>query len=314
MSNSILNNEEVEALLSAIEGGQVLVGQKIEPKREKKVQHYDFRRPDRFPREQKRRLQKISEEVAKSVGVTLSRYLRTSVVVELIAIEEFSYEVFINSFTDVICANVVNLKPLSGLGCLTIDVGFCLAIVDRGLGGPGKIPQKVRPLTMIEESVVGVVLSNIMEDIKMCWSKLAKLEWSLEKMEMDIKSLQLVPITELMISINFAISGDLGNGTIILCMPVASLEMLMIKAKLEKVDRQKEIAIIENVINEVELNATVVFGSTQLSLNELMNLRAGDVVKLDNKITEDLCLTIAGKTKHYGKPGVVGKKVAFQVS
>ena len=28
MSNSILNNEEVEALLSAIEGGQVLVGAK----------------------------------------------------------------------------------------------------------------------------------------------------------------------------------------------------------------------------------------------------------------------------------------------
>ena len=59
MSNSILNNEEVDALLSAIEGGQILVGQKVEPKKEKKIQHYDFRRPDRFPREQKRRLQKL---------------------------------------------------------------------------------------------------------------------------------------------------------------------------------------------------------------------------------------------------------------
>src|SRR3972149_4331241 len=314
MANSILNNDEVEALLSAIEGGQVLVGQRVEPKKEKKVQHYDFRRPDRFPREQKRRLQKISEEVAKAVGITLSRYLRTSVVVELIAIEEFSYEVFVNSFTDVVCANVVNLKPLNGLGCLTIDVGFCLAIVDRGLGGPGKIPQKVRPLTMIEESVVGAVLSNIMEDIKLCWAKLAKLEWNLEKMEMDIKSLQLVPITELMMSINFAISGDLGNGTMILCIPVTSLEMIMVKSKLEKIDRQKEIAVIENVIKEVELNASVVLGATQLSLNELINLKAGDVVKLDNKGTEDLCLKIGGKAKHYGKPGVVGKKMAFQMS
>ena len=314
MSNSILNNEEVEALLSAIEGGQILVGQKVEPKKGKKIQHYDFRRPDRFPREQKQRLQKISEEVAKAVGNTLTRYLRSSVVVELIAIEEFSYEVFVNSFTDVVCANVVNLKPLNGLGCLTIDVGFCLAVVDRGLGGPGKIPQKTRPLTLIEESVVGVVLSNIMEDIKLCWAKLSKLEWNLEKMEMDIKSLQLVPITELMISMNFAISGDLGNGTIILCIPVASLEMLMIKSKLEKTDRQKEIAIIENVIKEIELNASVVFGATQLSLNELINLKAGDVVKLDNKVTEDLCLKVEGIAKQYGKPGVVGKKMAFQVS
>src|SRR3972149_2991912 len=102
------------------------------------------------------------------------------------------------------------------MGLMPLELVPCLAIVDRGLGGPGKIPQKVRPLTMIEESVMGVVLSSIMEDVKLCWSKLAKLEWSLEKMEMDIKSLLLVPITELMISINFAISGDIGNGTVIL--------------------------------------------------------------------------------------------------
>lgn len=314
MSNSILNNEEVDALLSAIEGGQVLVGQKVEPKKDKKIQHYDFRRPDRFPREQKRRLQKISEEVAKQMGTTLSRFLRSSIVVELIAIEEFSYEVFVNSFTDIVCANVVNLKPHNGVGFLTVDVGFCLAIIDRGLGGPGKIPQKTRPLTMIEESVIGSVLSDIMEDIKMCWLKLEKLEWSIEKMEMEIKSLQLIPVTELMISINFAISGDLGNGTFILCIPVAILEMLMIKTKSEKIGRQKEIANIENVIREVELNASVVFGATQLSLNELVKLKTGDVVMLDNKITEDLCLMIDGKARHYGKPGVVGKKMAFQMS
>ncbi len=314
MSNSILNNEEVDALLSAIEGGQVLVGQKVEPKKDKKIQHYDFRRPDRFPREQKRRLQKISEEVAKQMGTTLSRFLRSSIVVELIAIEEFSYEVFVNSFTDIVCANVVNLKPHNGVGFLTVDVGFCLAIIDRGLGGPGKIPQKTRPLTMIEESVIGSVLSDIMEDIKMCWLKLEKLEWSIEKMEMEIKSLQLIPVTELMISINFAISGDLGNGTFILCIPVAILEMLMIKTKSEKIGRQKEIANIENVIREVELNASVVFGATQLSLNELLKLKTGDVVMLDNKITEDLCLMIDGKARHYGKPGVVGKKMAFQMS
>lgn len=314
MANSILNNEEVEALLSAIEGGQVLVGQKEEPKKDKKIQHYDFRRPDRFPREQKRRLQKISEELAKHMGSTLSHFLRSSIVVELIAIEEFSYEVFVNSFTDIVCANVLNLKPHNGVGFLTVDVGFCLAVIDRGLGGPGKIPQKTRPLTLIEESVIGSVLLNIMEDIKICWLKLEKLEWSIEKMEMDIKSLQLIPVTELMISINFAISGDLGNGTFILCIPVAILEMLMMKSKLEKIERQKEIANIENVIREVELNASVVFGATQLSLNELLNLKAGDVVKLDNKITEDLCLKIEGKAKHYGKPGVVGKKMAFQMS
>lgn len=314
MSNAILTNQEVEALLSAIESGQVLVGQKVEPKKEKKVQHYDFRRPDRFPREQKRRLQKISEEIAKSIGGTLSRFLRVSVNIELIAIEEFSYEVFLNSFTDIVCANVVNLKPLNGLGCLTVDVGFCLAILDRGLGGPGRIPQKIRPLTLIEESVIGVVLLSIIEEMKPCWAKLVQPEWKIEKMDMDIKSLQIAPATELVISINFAANGELGNGAIILCVPVTSLETVMIKSKTKKVERKDEIAIISDVIRETEVTTSVVLGTTQLILNELINLKVGDVIRLDNKITEDIHMEIEEKIKCYGKPGMVGKKLALQVS
>ncbi|MBW7899366.1 Flagellar motor switch protein FliM [Candidatus Brocadiaceae bacterium B188] len=314
MPNAILTNQEVEALLSAIENGQVLVGQKVEPKKEKKIQHYDFRRPDRFPREQKRRLQKISEEMAKTMGVTLSRFLRVSIDVELIAIEEFCYEVFLNSFTDRICASVLNLKPLNGYGCLTADVSFCLAIVDRGLGGTGKVPQKIRPLTLIEESVISVVLSSIVEDIKHCWFKLMQPEWKIEKIDMDIKSLQIAPAIELVIAINFAVNGDLGNGTIILCIPVTSLEMIMGKSRIKKLERKDELAGIEEVIRETKLTTSVVMGSTQLVLQDLINLKVGDVIRLDNKITEDICMVIEEKAKYYGKPGAVGKKLAFQVS
>lgn len=314
MANAILKNEEVEALLAAIETGQVLVGQKVETKKDKKIQHYDFRRPDRFPREQKRRLQKISEEVAKAMGISLSRYLSASIVVELVAIEEFSYEVFVSSFTDIMCTSVLSLKPFNGLGCLTLDVGYCLAMVDRGLGGPGRIPQKIRPLTMIEEAVVNAVLLSVVEEVKICWLKIAHLDWKIEKIESDIKSLQIAPSTEVMISINFATSGDLGNGTIILCIPVTTLEMMMIKSKTEKVSRQDEIAIVKDVLNNVELTTSVVLGTTNLSLNELINLKEGDVVRLDNKVNDFLRLEIEEKVKSYGKPGVVSKNLAFQVS
>src|SRR4030067_709197 len=170
MSDAILSNEEVDALLNAIESGQVLVGEQIEQKVVKKVQHYDFRRPDRFPREQKRQLQKISENMAVNMGLTFSQYVRTTVGVELIAIEEFSYELFLNSFTDIVCASVVDLTPYRGKGCLTLDAGFCLAMIDRGLGGPGKIQQKIRPLTIIEESVVSQVLLNVLHSMCLCWN------------------------------------------------------------------------------------------------------------------------------------------------
>jgi flagellar motor switch protein FliM len=144
--------------------------------------------------------------------------------------------------------------------------------------------------------------------------KIAHLDWKIEKIESDIKSLQIASSTEVMISINFATSGDLSNGTIILCIPVTTLEMMMIKSKTEKIGRQEEIALVKNVLNNVELTTTVVLGTTNLSLNELINLKEGDVVRLDNKVNAFLGLEIGEKVKAYGKPGVVSKKLAFQVS
>ncbi|MDR4509060.1 MAG: flagellar motor switch protein FliM [Candidatus Brocadiaceae bacterium] len=313
MSNAILSNEEVDALLNAIENGQVLVGQKAEKSKEKKIQHYDFRRPDRFPREQKRRLQKMSEEMADIIGFTLSSYLRTSVRVELIAIEELSYEIFVNSFTDIVCANVLHLKPLSGRGCLTVDVGYCLAIVDRGLGGPGKIPQKTRPLTLVEEAIIASVFTNVLDEVKASWHDLAELQWSIEKTDRDLKTLQVASSTESMISINFATNGDLGNGTIILCIPVITLEMLMMKTVVSPLEKEEEMILIRNLLQEIEVNITAVLGTTQLSFHELLKLKIGDVIKLDNRVTGDICLEIDEKPKYTGKPGIVGKKMAFKV-
>jgi len=314
MSDAILSNEEVDALLSAIESGQVLVGEQVEQKREKKVQHYDFRRPDRFPREQKRHLQKISEEMAIAIGASFSQYLRTQIDVELIAIEEFSYEVFLNSFTDIVCANVVNLKPVQGFGCLTVDIGYSLAMVDRGLGGPGKIPQKLKPLTIIEEAVVALILSSALNAMNQCWLDTLQPEWEIEKTDTDIRSLQVAHNTESMISINFAISGEIGNGTIILCVPVASLEAMMGNTSVEKVDREEEFTAIKRTLCEVDLITSAILGTTQLLFNDLVNLKPGDVIKMDNKITQEITMEIEDKPKFYGFPGVVGKNMAFKVS
>ncbi|MBM4055517.1 MAG: flagellar motor switch protein FliM [Planctomycetes bacterium] len=314
MSDAILSNDEVDALLNAIESGQVLVGEQVEHKVQKKIQHYDFRRPDRFPREQKRQLQKISENMAVNMGLTFSQYVRTTVDVELIAIEEFSYELFMNSFTDLVCASVVDLTPYRGNGCLTLDVGFCLAMVDRGLGGPGKTQQKLRPLTIIEESVVSQVLSNVLHSMCMCWNDVAEIDWQIAKTDMDLRSLQVAHNTESMIAINFAISGELGTGTLIFCLPVASLEAIMGKIKEATIDREAEISMIKKTLTQVPLSINTILGSTHLTFNELINLKVGDVISLDNKITDNLSMEIDEKPKFYGTPGVSGKKLAIKLS
>ena len=45
-----------------------------------------------------------------------------------------------------------------------------------------------------------------------------------------------------------------------------------------------------------------------------MKLEQGDVLVLDKNINERFNLMLAGKTKFLGKPGIVGKKVAVQIT
>ena len=44
-----------------------------------------------------------------------------------------------------------------------------------------------------------------------------------------------------------------------------------------------------------------------------MNLKAGDVLRLDGKVTNNLKVFVEGKNKFYGKLGLNGSKKAIQI-
>ena len=56
-------------------------------------------------------------------------------------------------------------------------------------------------------------------------------------------------------------------------------------------------------------------GSINLPVREVLALRVGDIVRLTNtKVGDPLTLGVGSKKKFYCQPGVVGKKMAIQVT
>lgn len=313
MSGAILTKEEVEALLSAIHEGQVLLGQTKGPKQHWKLQHYDFRRPERFPKEERRKLQKIHENASRIIGNSLSKYLRSSIDIHLISIEELTYDVFIDSCADMAYANVLNLQPMTGLGCLILDLNLCFAIVDKGLGGPGGILHKVRPLTNVETAIIDTIITNILNDIKLAWKDVYAIDWKVQKKEFEPKAVQIVLPSEIVLSIKFASSGDLGFGGITLCLPFQALKQVVMGIEHRKISREEEISLIKNTLEKTSLEITTILGSTEVPIHDLLNLKPGSVVALDNKVFDEVELNIDGKTKFYGRPGLFGKKKVVEI-
>jgi flagellar motor switch protein FliM len=71
---------------------------------------------------------------------------------------------------------------------------------------------------------------------------------------------------------------------------------------------------LEGLVRDLPVEISVVLGTAQVPLPDLSGLRAGDVVVLDQRVTEPLPILVGGEQKFLGWPGRVGEAQAFQIA
>ena len=79
----ILSQSEIDALLNALQTGEVDAESIKQQKNEKKIRIYDFRRPNKFSKEQLNTIEVISENYCRLITTFLSGQLRARVQVKV---------------------------------------------------------------------------------------------------------------------------------------------------------------------------------------------------------------------------------------
>ena len=119
--SEVLSQNEIDALLQALSSGEV-DAQKIRKETEEmKIKEYDFRRPNKFAKDQLRTLQIIYENFSMLLKNFLSAYLRTVVHVEVLSVEQLTSYEFMNAIESS-RSRVVDFLPLMARypGCIPI--------------------------------------------------------------------------------------------------------------------------------------------------------------------------------------------------
>src|SRR5688572_28129564 len=133
---------------------------------EKKVQPYNFKRPDRISKNQIRSLNFVHDRFARNFSASVSAYLRTVVEVSLEDIRQISYAEFLGSVSDPTCYAAVSMKPLDGLAAVELSPNLVFPIIDRLLGGSGRPIATPRPMTEIEQSIIQNILKLMVDNLK----------------------------------------------------------------------------------------------------------------------------------------------------
>jgi flagellar motor switch protein FliM len=327
MSGEVLSQEEVESLLSAMEGRGAAAAPGASPagsiaRPGEKISPYDFKRPERVGKEQMRALQTMHEGFGRNFGAALSALLRTIVEVKLTSVDQLTYSEFVFSLENPTCFNLINAPPLEGKLILDINLSLLYPIIDRLLGGSSEAAIPVRrPLTEIEMRLVSRITDLFLAEMKHAWENVLELNLSVDRVESNPQLVQIVPPNEVVVLISFEITlGDV-RGMANLCITYNSIERISGQltsnswvAYGKKPPTSQSIQQISGQLTGSLVEVVVDLAETHIATADLLELQVGDIITTEKDVKQPLVVSIEGRPKFHADPGVLKGRKAVQVA
>lgn len=322
--SDVLSQNEIDELLSALSSGEVDVTEIEEEKKEKKVKKYDFRRPDKFGKDQLRTLEIIHENFSRLLNNFLSGYLRTYTEVDVLSTQGMTYSEFSNSVSNPAILGIVKFSPLDGQIIIDMAVDVAFAMIERVLGGAGKsgLLKEARALTEIEMVLLKNIMNKFINLLKEPWGNIIELKPKLENIETNSQFAQIVSPSESIALITFNLKiGDV-EGMVNIAIPHYVIEPILpnltsklwFQSNLKKQLTDEERAALHNRIERANLNIKTIVGRSTLLVEEFLSLQVGDVVILNSKVNDELEVFVDQELKYYGHPGVKNNHMAVRIT
>ena len=321
----VLEQNEVDALLAAVEAGQLAPAAHQatggRPK-EHKVTDYDFQRPERVTKEQMRSLSSLHETFARSFGAAMSGFLRTIVEIRVGNIEQLTYGDFIASLPNPTCFNLISPHPLEGQMCLELSPMIIYPIIDRLLGGSSAemfIPQ--RPLTAIEMRLIRRMIDLALSSLRESWANIQELDFKLDDTESNPRLVQIVPPNEVVVVVGFEIKMGGRAGTMALCIPFNVVEPLAPKLSNQSwLNYHKRVAAVDSTAQVARRVAKATVGMraflayTRITVAELADLAPGDILTTERPANAEIIVQVEGLNKFAARLGQHKGKKALKIS
>jgi len=310
--NTQLNQEDIDRLFR--EAGSIGGDDSRTPA--KKYMTYDFRRPDRIPKEQLRSIHLLHDFFARNLASSLGAYLRAYVVVHLVSVEQLSFAEFLQDLPTPTCISTIGMKPLDGNAVLEINPSLVFPILDILLGGSGKSSMKeFREVTEIEQSIIEGVLRIVLHDLTETWRPVQDIDFKIDGMETQPQLIQILSPNEAIVAIGFEITTGDNRGMMNFGIPSIMVKMLGQKFEQQwsirrKTASEEEQARMYRIINGLPMAVDARLEGATLRMEDLLDLEAGDVLTLDLPLTRPVSVEVNGRAKFEGEVVVAGRNRA----
>jgi len=318
MSEQILSQEEIDALLTAMDKGEVDVNDGKKGPGEAEVKAFNLTSQNRMLRDQFDALEEAYDKFCTLMDTSLTTNLQQAVEIEFVSTEMVKYGEFISAFTNPTGFGIFTMEPLIGPALLVIEPNLVFSLIDCMFGGNGKPTDKIREFTIIEKRMLKRIVIQMLEKLEEAWKVVYQLKFSLKKIESKPEFVHLVNPNELMLIILFSIKGEIFSGNIHLC--ISSLMLEPIKEYLSSrymTEKDMENAWgsqIKDLLKNTNVTLIAELGKTTKTIGNLLDLKVDDVINLPTGTQDLLKINVEDVPKYQGFPGIVKGNNAVEIT
>lgn len=321
-----LSQWEIDALLNDLPGDSAGEDEAGTARRERSaltaIKSYDFRRPDKFSKEQWATLQSIHEHFARILGASFSSRLRTIVSVRLSSLEQGLYEEWQTQVPNPAVCYVMAMRPLSGSIVVEFSSELAAEVVDRLLGGNGALVDRSREMGEVELGLLRSFSRTFSMALQEMWSTVRPVETTLQDLGQDASIIQVAAPTDVVLTATFEMTVGNHRGQMSLCLPYQVIEpltpslsaQLWMSSTTRHAVSEDERRAMEMLIGRSRVDLAVILGGVDLPARTIAGLQEGDTFVLDARLGRPLEVVIGERTRFLALPGVIGSHMGIQIA
>ncbi|MBI9112654.1 flagellar motor switch protein FliM [Maridesulfovibrio ferrireducens] len=317
--SKILQQDEVDALLRGLSGGEVEAEQYI-PDDDSGVVTFDLANQDRIIRGRMPVLEIVNDRFARLATNNLANTMRKRVDINPISIDMSKFGDFMRSLPVPTSLSIFKMDPLRGNAILVVDSRLVFALVESFFGGSGSQPKvEGRDFTPIEQAIVDRVVKIALSNLEDSWRPVHEVHLELIRSEVNPQFAAIVPPSDVVIVITFEVELENAIGSLIVCLPYSTLEPIRSKLHASFQSERLEIDHVwvsrfKERLLETPVELVVRLGRTKITGRQLVNLEEGDLLLLNTDEEDMIECEVEGVLKYYGIPGRVKANRALQIT
>ncbi|MGB9710050.1 MAG: flagellar motor switch protein FliM [Thermodesulfovibrio sp.] len=317
-NDEILSQEEIDALLKGISGGEVETETAEVPSG---IRSYDFTSQEKIVRGRMPSLDIINERLARNFRIALSSDIRKIVEIVNVNVNITKFYDFLRSVPFPSSLNIIKLEPLRGFSLVVFDAPMIFSLIEFYFGGSGKGYYKPegREFTPIEQRIIHKVVMMFLESMEEAWKPVFPVKPQYIRSEMNPQFVTIVTPVDVVIETEFTLEIETRECKVMVCIPYSSVEPIKEKlysaflADRDEID-MKWIGRLKAQIKQCPVNVEAVLGKVTIDFKTLLELKVGDIVNLQKRIDEDMDLLVEGVPKFKGKLGTFKGNYAIKIS